>query len=61
MSKSTLWRIAEATHQTQPDHREEARQALWKHAAAAARNAAEFRRWLLDEGPWEEGDDAIIF
>ena len=61
MSKSTLWKIAQVTHQTQPDHREEARKTIWEQAATAARNAKEFRRWLYDEGPWEEGDDAIIF
>jgi len=61
MTKRILYRIAEATHQPQPDYREESRRTLWAHAATAARNAKEFRRWLLDEGPWEEGDDAITF
>jgi len=61
MSKRNLYRIAEAMHQTQADHLQEIRQALWAQAIAAAHTATEYRRWLLDEGPWEEGDDAITF
>ena len=61
MTKRTLWKIAQAAHQTQPDHREETRRALWAEAIAAAHTAAEYRRWLFDEGSWEEGDDAIVF
>jgi hypothetical protein len=61
MTKRILFHIAASAHQAQPDHREESRRALWAEAIAAARNAKEFRRWLLDEGSWEEGDDAIIF
>jgi len=61
MTKRILFHIAAVNHQTQPDHRKEARQALWAQAIAAAHTAKEFRRWLYDEGSWEEGDDAISF
>ena len=60
MSKTTLYRIAQAIHQPQPDHREEWRKAGWA-AVANSKDMWEMERRLFDLDHWEEGDDAIAF
>jgi hypothetical protein len=60
MSKANLFRIAQTMHQTQQDHLQEIRRAIWEEVALAPITEDEHRR-LFDEGYWEEGDDSIIF
>ena len=60
MSKTTLYRIAQAIHQPSPDHREERRKAIWAETAKA-KELWDMERRLFDLDSWEEGDDSIIF
>lgn len=58
MSKTTLYRIAQANHQTQPDHLEERRRSIWAEATELTEDNL---RRIFDLDSWHEGDDSITF
>ena len=65
MTKRTLYRIAQASHEAALEQAEAmaeaARQAIHTWADMSDTDADDMHRRLFDLGNWEEGDDSLIF